>query len=676
VPIADWAASGSCTAPKKAYTVTSLGGSAPVNGTEYTVTVAATTSSSADSDEWVFGMESTGVSVTPMTTPGAAASLTAAGSGSGEITATWSAPTDNGGSAITGYQLRYQPTGGSWSTYSTTTLTASDTTAEITGLTPGTIYTLEISAINTVGTGTARTTTQRALALPTAAVITYPNASVSLATVRVDFNYTTSATAPVDTATILAVPTSGSTVTTAITLGSDCSLGSCTKTLSGLSGGSTYAITVRLGNDAGTTDATVGGIEVQNTGGGGGSGGGGTAPEPSPSPSSSPSPTPTPTLAPESNQDDAPARGSDREAGCTVIALCDGWTIDDGIPRDSVGVPLLPITDTDRFPDLPVYLTDPVDSTGNEPPTQVDTSGSSVVVNWEQPVGPSTAGYLVQLRQFGANTWSTFEIARPAAVVDVTARGYVFEVRVLRNSDFSLVATASRFGVPLRAKETLTYSNELVLAQKPQLTEVIDPGRLGGSVLSIEGPSTAVQFTVRGTNVGLWYPTGPDLGSAQLLVDGIARGVIKQFAEEPGTSRTLVRGLTAGQHWVTLVVSSGMQSRIALDAVAGTTTCGSTCQTTPTGLIRYTRGGPVAVAKGGKAISVAFTARTVEIPVTSGLTRMTWFLDGRPLNLASPAVTLTGSTLKVKGLPARTHVITGVPSGGKIRLGTTTIRGR
>jgi hypothetical protein len=55
---------------------------------------------------------------------------------------------------------------------------------------------------------------------------------------------------------------------------------------------------------------------------------------------------------------------------------------------------------------------------------------------------------------------------------------------------------------------------------------------------------------------------------------------------------------------------------------------------------------------------------------------MTWFLDGRPLNLASPAVTLTGSTLKVKGLPARTHVITGVPSSGKIRLGTTTIRGR
>jgi hypothetical protein len=39
-------------------------------------------------------------------------------------------------------------------------------------------------------------------------------------------------------------------------------------------------------------------------------------------------------------------------------------------------------------------------------------------------------------------------------------------------------------------------------------------------------------------------------------------------------------------------------------------------------------------------------------------------------------VSFAGNVLKVKGLPARTHVITGVPSGGKIRLGTTTIRGR
>jgi hypothetical protein len=323
-----------------------------------------------------------------------------------------------------------------------------------------------------------------------------------------------------------------------------------------------------------------------------------------------------------------------------------------------------------------VYLTDPVESTGDEPATQVDTSGSSVVVNWVQPVGSSTAGYLVQLRQFGANTWSTFEIARPAAIIDVAARGYVFEVRVLRNSDFSLVASANRFGVPLRAKETLTYSNELVLAQKPQLTEIVDPARLGGSVLIIDGPSTAVQFTVRGKAVGLWYPTGPELGSAQLLVDGVVRGTIDQNADEPGSSRTLVRNLPAGQHWVTLVVSTGKQTRVALDAVAGSTACGSSCQTTPTGLIRYTRGGPVTVPKGGKAISVAFTARTVEIPVTSGLSRMTWFLDGRPLNLASSAVSLNGNTLRVKGLPARTHVITGVPSGGKIRLGATVVRGR
>jgi hypothetical protein len=73
---------------------------------------------------------------------------------------------------------------------------------------------------------------------------------------------------------------------------------------------------------------------------------------------------------------------------------------------------------------------------------------------------------------------------------------------------------------------------------------------------------------------------------------------------------------------------------------------------------------------------VAFTARSVAIPVPSGLSRMTWYLDGRPLDLTSRSVTFAGNTLKVSGLAARTHVISGVPSGGRLRLGTTVVRGR
>ncbi len=132
-----WGASGTCTGGKKAYTVTDLNGSAPVNGTSYSVLASATVSTDSDSGDWVFGMESSAVTVTPMTTPGAVASLAATVSGDGQVTVAWTAPGSNGGSAITGYSLRYLPAGGSWSTYGGS-LGASDASAVVTGLVAGT----------------------------------------------------------------------------------------------------------------------------------------------------------------------------------------------------------------------------------------------------------------------------------------------------------------------------------------------------------------------------------------------------------------------------------------------------------------------------------------------------------------------------------------------------------
>ena len=85
------------------------------------------------------------------TAPGAPASLTATASGSTTINLSWTAPADNGGSAVTGYKIEVSPDG----TSNWTELVA-DTTATTyahTGLAAGTTRHYRVSAINTNGTG-------------------------------------------------------------------------------------------------------------------------------------------------------------------------------------------------------------------------------------------------------------------------------------------------------------------------------------------------------------------------------------------------------------------------------------------------------------------------------------------------------------------------------------------
>jgi ferredoxin len=112
------------------------------------------------------GAASTAVSGTPATVPGVPTSLTAtAGDQSASIACT--APSSNGGSAITGY--KYSIDGGTtWNTASSATCPIS-----ITGLTNGTAYTVWLKATNAVGDSASyASTTVTPRALPTAPVIT------------------------------------------------------------------------------------------------------------------------------------------------------------------------------------------------------------------------------------------------------------------------------------------------------------------------------------------------------------------------------------------------------------------------------------------------------------------------------------------------------------------------
>lgn len=83
--------------------------------------------------------------------PAAPTSVTASASNA-QATVSWTAPTGVlSQTPITDYRVQYQPSGGSWTTFSRSASTA--TSATVTGLTNGTAYTFRVAAVNGVGTG-------------------------------------------------------------------------------------------------------------------------------------------------------------------------------------------------------------------------------------------------------------------------------------------------------------------------------------------------------------------------------------------------------------------------------------------------------------------------------------------------------------------------------------------
>ena len=89
--------------------------------------------------------------------PGAPTGLTATADGPTEIDLSWTAPSDDGGAAITGYRIEVSTDGSSWSDLVANT-NSTATSYSLTGLTAWSTRHYRVSAINSAGTGTASNT--------------------------------------------------------------------------------------------------------------------------------------------------------------------------------------------------------------------------------------------------------------------------------------------------------------------------------------------------------------------------------------------------------------------------------------------------------------------------------------------------------------------------------------
>jgi RHS repeat-associated protein len=207
------------------------------NGTAYTFTVTATSSSGTS------GPSSPSNSVTPAGPPGAPTSVGAT-AGNVQATVSWTAPASNGGATITSYKVTSSPGG-----FNATTPNGTTTTATVTGLTNGTAYTFTVTATNSAGTGPASTASSSVT--PAAP----PGAPTNVTATAGNGQASVSWTAPASNGG--AAITSYKATSSPGGLTATVSGGSTTATVSGLTNGTAYTFTVTATNWSGTGPASA-----------------------------------------------------------------------------------------------------------------------------------------------------------------------------------------------------------------------------------------------------------------------------------------------------------------------------------------------------------------------------------------------------------------------------------
>ena len=151
---ADWTTITDSDINTRDHTVTGL-----TNGVVYSFRVR------AENDQGE-GSGSNEASTTPMSVPSAPHNMTST-PGNGQVALTWATPASNGGSAITGYEYRYQPASGVFTSWTVVPDSNVNTPAyTVTGLTNGMGHEFQVRAITATNKGVAASATTTPIANP------------------------------------------------------------------------------------------------------------------------------------------------------------------------------------------------------------------------------------------------------------------------------------------------------------------------------------------------------------------------------------------------------------------------------------------------------------------------------------------------------------------------------
>jgi len=245
---------------------TTMGTSSPIvvqglaNGDSYTFTVTATNSTGTGPAS---APSNAAVPTAPAATPGASV-LTMATGGNAQVVLDWTAPSNNGGSPIIGYNILRGTTSGSETLL---TSVGSILTFTDTGLTNGTTYYYEIQAVNAVGDSVASNELSATPGLVPGAPgfvqavppPSNPNSNVGVSgSITVAYFYTTIGSSPIlyytVTATDLTTPANGGQ-----TVSGDPVSGATAYELpvTGLVNGDAYTFSVTATNSTGTSVASA-----------------------------------------------------------------------------------------------------------------------------------------------------------------------------------------------------------------------------------------------------------------------------------------------------------------------------------------------------------------------------------------------------------------------------------